>query len=470
MKKPLSLFFIVLILNIAPLECMQQGRSGLSRKESRQARQVAQKQMNFLRKPSHRESRRGSCDQGITGKRTLLCLFMASLLMTQPVVALSNTGQQAGDTSGSAHRGTVALQTLLKNTAISFSRPAPIQFGLREKDSSKMVKRISTYHASFFEQEYTCGMVPIWHCQPTTPLLDGKLQAYADGFDSFVQDFNEFAQRNPVVAEAATKGTMVGLKTMYGSIVGGIATKTPAGVAAGAAMGAVKGISDEIRGAMLHAVAGDAINSVTEFAAEHIAPKLMEYDPELTQESAIKLGSFIGASLLTSHQFTAFVRHFPKYDFSSIRLSSKATRRSFSAFSPEVAKVLSHDTSEVAAHTFAKQSFEELKPQEAQQIDLKSILLDPEKESCVRLFDIKNSITNTPYETYTSKAHDILQLNNLQQKTYGGIENDMKRIDFSGTAYEMNNAPRYFGKDTKRTEFSGTAYEPYMNNAAQYFQ
>ena len=120
MKKILSLFFIVLILNIAPLECMQQGRSGLSRKEARQAQQVAQKHMDFLSKPSHRESRRGSCDQGITGKRALLCLFMASLLMTQPVVALSNAGQQAGDTSGSAHRGTVALQTLLKNRVTTY--------------------------------------------------------------------------------------------------------------------------------------------------------------------------------------------------------------------------------------------------------------------------------------------------------------------------------------------------------------
>ena len=440
MKKILSLFFIVLILNIAPLECMQQGRSGLSRKESRQARQVAQKQMNFLRKPSHRESRRGSCDQGITGKRALLCLFMASLLMTQPqgVVALSNAGQQASDTSGPAHRETVALQALLKNAAISFSRPAPIQFGLREVERISADHASSTAKKSFFEREFTCEMTPMFRCQPTKPLLDGTLQACADGLDSFVHDFNEFAQRNPVAAQTATEGALLTIKTMYGAIAGGVTTKTVAGVGVGAAIGGGKGVVDEALGSIVEEFAGDKIRDAAEYGSKHIAPLLMHLDGKLTEESARKMGSLFGGAFLTSSQFLKFMRSFPDVLF----VRSVALPPKFTAFSPNVAKMLAHETPQVAAGSFYRQI-----PAGGDDLGSQSTYISGFEE--------------TAYAPYMQHASEIFQSSNVQE-TLRNIGDQSSQYTHLLDIYDNQRKTRH--------GFEGTAYAPYMNNAGQHFR
>ncbi len=116
MKKLLPLFFVALVLNSTPLECMQRGRSGLSKKELNQACRVARKQADFKSRHPDRVLHGGSsCGTHISNHK-LLGLLMIGLLLTPSLVAASpNMEQQVHGAVGSRY---VALNATNKLNSI----------------------------------------------------------------------------------------------------------------------------------------------------------------------------------------------------------------------------------------------------------------------------------------------------------------------------------------------------------------
>ena len=167
---------------------------------------------------------------------------------------------------------------------------------------------------------------------------DGCFQPLADYLDSLADKFNIFQLRHGTAARFALPGTIIGLKSLGGAIIGGVATKNFAGAGVGLGAGAVKAIIDETKGSIASELLGGIIDPVVHYGIEHIAPKLMEWDSTLNKESAERLASWLAAGMiLNGYEFKHFVKYMRASDFkglcSGARVKDLAHRKlTFSEF------------------------------------------------------------------------------------------------------------------------------------------
>lgn len=171
----------------------------------------------------------------------------------------------------------------------------------------------------------------VFHC-------DGCFQPVAGYMDTLADSYHTFESNHETAARYAIPGIIVGLKALYGAIIGGLETESLVGAGVGLGIGAGKGVIDQAKGAVAAELLGGVIDPVVQYGIEHIAPQLMKYDCTLKQESAERLASWIAAGwFLNSCEFKHFAKYMRAADFKALRAGARLkdlanTKLTFSEF------------------------------------------------------------------------------------------------------------------------------------------
>ncbi len=194
--------------------------------------------------------------------------------------------------------------------------------------------------------QYKCEFVPYLDGCEHRPLFqcNGCVHQAAGYVDKAVQ----FADEHQTALTAAS----LGLHTGVGLLLGG-----PTGAAAADLEWAV----DQVKSKLAHQALGPAIDQLVQLAAETIAPAITKYDPQATEEDAIKVASAIAVGAIESYDLDNFVRNFKTYDFSRAKIGKALHQlskpESGSNFAPEFAKILTERIPGEVADSFARQAF-----------------------------------------------------------------------------------------------------------------
>lgn len=291
--------------------------------------------------------------------------------------------------------------------------------------------------ASSDELLWHCGGMP-FTCEPNRPLFqcNGCVHCAAEYVDKAVQ----FADEH----QGLLTGLNFGLHTGVGLVIGG-----PAGAAGGALDWAV----DQVKGELTHQVLGPTIDKLVQRAAEKIAPEIMKYDPQATEEEAIKVASALAAGSLNSYNFGNFIKNFKTYDFSRAKIGKAlhklATPESGSNFAPEFAKILTEGIPDEVADSFEQRAFTQ---------EMKASAADI-KEQLAALKPLPISSTGqTAGNAYEALSKDFAQVLKMD-----------KLPEYAGTPMESI-AKNYDWKTGTLPPFPGTYMEPIANNIGQYFK